>query len=872
MKKTVAFVIFGLLTLSIATAQRLPETARPDNYKLKFTPDLESAKFEGDETIAVSVQKPTSEITLNAVDIDFHEVTIASGGTTQKATVAPDKEKEMVVLSVEKPLTAGPATIHISYTGVLNSEMRGLYLGKDDQGRRYAASQFEATDARRAFPSFDEPDYKATFDITAVADKGQVAISNYKVVSDTPGPGDKHTVKFATTAKMSSYLAALVVGNFEYVEGSVDGIPIRVYSTPGKKEMGKFALEVAEQNVGYYDKYFGIKYPYGKLDLIGLPDFSAGAMENIGCITFREVLLLIDDKQGSVDLKKTIASVTAHEIAHMWFGDLVTMKWWDDVWLNEGFATWMSSKPLEKWKPEWNFGLDDVSGTGGTLNVDALDNTRPIHQAAETPAQIQELFDGIAYGKAAAVLRMLESYLGEETFRAGINAYLKQHQYANATAEGFWDAQAKTSKKPVDKIMPTWVKQAGEPIINVKAQCSGNSTNIAVTQQRYYFDRSKFESPNDQLWQIPVCLKGSATTGAAKCELLTKKEENLTLPGCSSWVLANAGATGYYRVGYQPDTVRALAHDAETKLSPAERISLQNDIWASVRVGREPVGDYLAFAQGLQNDRTRAVLEDVLGRIDYIGQYLPNDSDRDSFRAWLRQFLTPIMKEVGWEPKPNESDEQRTLRSRVLTALGQDARDPDALAEARTIADKVLADPASVDHQLAGSALGVAAIKGGADFYDKVMAALKNPKSPEEYYAYFFTLPQFTDPKLLQRTLDFAISPDVRSQDALQLVTGVLGNQDGEKLAWDFIRQHWTEIEKAGGPFASAQVVGATSGFCSAGMRDQVTEFFNAHKIAAAERTYRQAIERINNCIDLRSQQEPQLSSWLGQHGNAGGK
>jgi len=872
MKKTVAFVIFGLLTLSIATAQRLPERARPENYKLKFTPDLENAKFEGDETIAVSVQKPTSEITLNAVDIDFHEVTIASGGTTQKATVAPDKEKEMVVLSVEKPLTAGPATIHVTYTGVLNSEMRGLYLGKDDQGRRYAASQFEATDARRAFPSFDEPDYKATFDITAVADKGQVAISNYKVVSDTPGPGDKHTVKFATTAKMSSYLAALVVGNFEYVEGSVDGIPIRVYSTPGKKEMGKFALEVAEQNVGYYDKYFGIKYPYGKLDLIGLPDFSAGAMENIGCITFREVLLLIDDKQGSVDLKKTIASVTAHEIAHMWFGDLVTMKWWDDVWLNEGFATWMSSKPLEKWKPEWNFGLDDVSGTGGTLNVDALDNTRPIHQAAETPAQIQELFDGIAYGKAAAVLRMLESYLGEETFRAGVNAYLKQHQYANATAEGFWDAQAKTSKKPVDKIMPTWVKQAGEPIINVKAQCSGNSTNVTVTQQRYYFDRSKFESPNDQLWQIPVCLKGSATTGAAKCELLTKKEENLTLPGCSNWVLANAGATGYYRVGYQPDTVRALAHDAETKLSPAERISLQNDIWASVRVGREPVGDYLAFAQGLQNDRTRAVLEDVLGRIDYIGQYLPNDSDRDTFRAWLRQFLTPIMKEVGWEPKPNESDEQRTLRSRVLTALGQDGRDPDALAEARTIADKALADPASVDHQLAGSALAVAAIKGDADFYDKVMAGLKNPKSPEEYYAYFFTLPQFTDPKLLQRTLDFAISPDVRSQDALQLVTGVLGNQDGEKLAWDFIRQHWTEIEKAGGPFASAQVVGATSGFCDAGMRDQVTEFYSAHKIAAAERTYRQSIERINNCIDLKSQQEPQLASWLGQHGNAGGK
>jgi len=873
MKRIFAVVTFLVLTISLATAQRLPETARPVNYNLTFTPDLDSAKFEGNETITVRVLKPTSEITLNAVDIDFHEVTITAGGSTQKASVTPQKEKEMVVLSVEKQLAAGPATIHITYTGILNNEMRGLYLGKDDQGRKYAATQFESTDARRAYPSFDEPDYKATFDISAVADKGQVAISNYKAISDTPGPGDKHTVKFATTAKMSSYLAALVVGNFEYVEGSVDGIPIRVYSTPGKKEMGKFALESAEHIVSYMDKYFGMKYPYGKLDLVGLPDFSAGAMENVGCITFREVILLIDEKDGSVDLKKTIASVTSHEIAHMWFGDMVTMKWWDDVWLNEGFATWMANKPLEKWKPEWNFALDDVSGTGGTLNVDALDSTRPIHQAAETPAQIQELFDGIAYGKAASVLRMLEAYLGEETFRAGVNAYLKQHQYANATAEDFWSAQAQTSKKPVDKIMPTWVKQAGEPIVNVKAQCLGNSTNVHLSQQRYYFDRVKFDSPNDQLWQIPICMKGSATgNGASKCELLTKKEETFTLPGCSNWVLANAGATGYYREGYQPDAVRALANDAETKLTPAERIALQNDIWASVRVGREPVGDYLAFAQGLQSDRNRAVLEDVLGRLNYIGQYVVNDSDRDSFRAWMRQYASPIMKEVGWEPKAGESDEQRTLRSRVFTSLGQDGRDPEALAQGRKVAEKALADPSSVDPQLAGSAFAVAAVNGDADFYDKLMAGLKSPKSPEQYYQYFYTLPQFTDQKLLQRTLEYAISPDVRSQDALGLVSNVLGNPDGEKLAWDFILQHWAEVEKAGGPFASAEVVNATSSFCDAGMRDQVTEFFSAHKIAAAERTYKQSIERINNCIDLRSQQQTQLASWLGQHGNAGGK
>ncbi len=873
MKRILAVLTFLVLTISLAAAQRLPETARPENYKLTFTPDLDKAKFEGDETISIHVLKATPEITLNAADIDFHDATITSGGKTQKAKVTPDKEKEMVTLSVENPLAAGAATIHLTYAGILNDEMRGLYLGKDDKGRKYAASQFEATDARRAFPSFDEPDYKATFDITAVADKDQVAISNQKVVSDTPGPGDKHTVKFATTAKMSSYLAALIVGNFEYIEGSADGIPIRVYSTPGKKEMGKFALDAASYILNYYDNYFGIKYPYGKLDLIGLPDFSAGAMENTGCITFREVILLIDEKQGSVGLKKTIASVIAHEMAHQWFGDLVTMKWWDDIWLNEGFATWMETKPVAKWKPEWNYDLDNVSGTGGTLNVDSLANTRPIHQAAETPAQIQELFDGIAYGKAASVLRMLESYLGEETFRAGVNAYLKEHQYANSTADDFWDAQARTSHKPVDKIMPTWVKQPGAPIVNVIAKCSGGSTNVTLSQQRYFFDRAKFEEPNHQLWQIPLCLRGSASRNTAKCELMTKKEESFTLTGCSTWVLANSGATGYYRTGYSADAVPALAADAETKmLTPAERIALLNDIWSSVRVGREPVGDYMALAQGLGSDRNRAVLEEVLGRLNYISQYLTSDSNRDSYRAWTRQYLSPVMKEVGYEPKPGESDEQRTLRARVFGALGLDGRDPEALEEGRKMADKALADPSLVDHELAGTAMGLAAINGDAGFYDNVMAGLKSPKSPEEYYGLLYTLPQFGDQKLLLRTLDFALSSDVRSQDALSVITSVMGNPAGEQLAWDYIQSHWDAIAKAGGPFASAQIVQATSIFCDASKRDQVTQFFTAHKVEAAERSYKQSIERINNCIDLKSQQEPQLASWLGQHGAAGGK
>lgn len=870
MKRFAMTLTFVCAAISLAAGQRLPHDAVPENYKLIFTPNLEQATFEGDATITVRILTPTSEITLNAVDIDFHEVTITGGEVTQKATVTPQKESEMVVLAVEKPLAVGMATLHITYTGILNNEMRGFYLGKDDQGRKYAATQFEATDARRAFPCFDEPGYKATFDITVIAPKDDVAISNSKVGSDTPGPGDKHTVKFAPTPKMSSYLAALVVGQFEYVEGQADGIPIRVYTTPGKKEMGKFALETAEHVLSYYDNYFSIKYPYGKLDLVGIPDFSAGAMENTACITFREVLLEIDQTQGSLHLKKEIASVIAHEMAHQWFGDLVTMEWWNDIWLNEGFATWMSSKPIEAWKPEWQFELDDVTDADHTMVTDSLASTRPIEQPADTPAQIEELFDSIAYGKAAAVLRMIEAYLGEQTFRAGVNAYLHAHQYANATAKDFWAAQTAASRKPVDRIMPTFVDQPGVPIVDMKTQCSGGSTTVSMDQRRYYSDRKDFQSQNDEVWQIPLCMKSS--DGVQKCELLGKRQANTTLAGCSIWVLGNAGAKGYYRVGYQPEAMQALARHAESKLSPAEQIELQSNIWASVLVGREPVGDFLTIAEGLKNNRNRAVMEDLLVRLDYIGRYLVTDTDRDSYRAWLRSYLTPIMDSVGWESKPEEKDETKELRSRVLMALGYDARDPKALQEARNIADRALQDPASVNREIAFLALRLAALNGDPAFFDQLMAAVKNAKSPEQYYMYLFALPQFGDPQLLERTLNFAVSPEVRSQDALSVVSRVMDNPAGEKLAWAFVQSHWSDVQKAGGPFASAEIVAATGSFCSDGMRDEVKSFYEAHKIAAAERTYRQSMEHINDCVDLKSQQEPQLASWLGQHNSAGGQ
>ena len=388
-------------------------------------------------------------------------------GGAQDAVVTVDAAKEQATLSFARELPAGEVTLEIAYTGILNDKLRGFYLSKTKL-RNYGVTQFEATDARRAFPCFDEPALKATFDVTLVIDAGDTAISNTKMVSDAPGPvAGKHTVAFGTTPKMSTYLLAWLVGDFQCSEGKSEGVKLRVCATPDKVKLTEFALEAAKWDLKYYDKYFGIKYPLKKLDLVAIPDFESGAMENFGCITFRETELLVDAREGALPTKKEVATTVAHEMAHQWFGDLVTPAWWDNLWLNEGFATWMESKAAAQWQPKWGIDQDVATDLNHTLDEDAGKITRPIRQAAETPAEINALFDDIAYGKAGAVIGMVEHWVGEETFRKGVQAYLAAHLYGNATAEDFWDAQTRVSGLPVDKVMRSFVEQPGVPLVVV---------------------------------------------------------------------------------------------------------------------------------------------------------------------------------------------------------------------------------------------------------------------------------------------------------------------------------------------------------------------------------------------------------------------
>jgi aminopeptidase N len=873
MKRALVLFLFIGLGTSLAAAQRLPELAIPENYKLTFAPNFEKDNFTGEETIQIRVLKPTSQIVLNAAAINFQHASIGSHGVEQKAKVALDQAGERATLAVATPLSPGPATIVIRYTGILNEELRGFYLGKLTDGRKYAVTQFESTDARRAFPCFDEPAYKATFDITIIADKNLVAISNGRVVADTPGPGSgKHMVRFATTAKMSSYLVAMVVGDFDYIEGSADGIPIRVYGPPGSKAYSRFALGIGEQCIKYFDQYFGIKYPFEKLDMVGLPDFAAGAMENAGLITYRETLLQLDDSKASAGKQKYVATVIAHEIAHQWFGNLVTMKWWDDIWLNEGFATWMENKSLEALRPGWNLDLEDVRDSLDALNVDSLESTRPVHQAADNPAQIQELFDDIAYKKAGVVLGMVEAYVGPEVFRAGVHEYLSKYSYGNANAEDFWETVAAVSKAPVDRIMASFLNQPGAPMVSLKLRCEEKSVTATLSQQRYFSDQAKFNARGDELWEVPVCMREAGGAGTQKCVLLSKRQESFSLPSCADWVLANAGAKGYYRSGYESDMLQAMSRNLEREMTPAERMILLGDLWAAVRVGRQQIGDLLAFAEGLQSDRNRAVMGLLADQIEYICRYLVTEADRDAFERWVRRILTPAAQDLGWRAKPGESDEQRSLRARILHVLGSAGRDPEVLAEARRLTEEALKNPEVVDRTMADTVFSLTSGNGDAELYDRFLQHLQNAKTSEEYYIYLGALSDFSNPKLLERTLEYALTPEVRSQDKLGVIAAVLENGAGERLAWNFVREHWAEIDKVISGYVSGEIVAATSTFCDSQLRDEVKEFFSAHKVPVAERTLKQSVERIGNCIDLKSQQSPNLASWLQQRGAATGK
>ena len=855
MKRLLTLILF----VATSAHARLDGNVVPSHYQLLFEPNLAAATFRGDEKIDVDVRKPSDAITLNAIEILFDIARVKSGGRTQVARITLDANSQTATLHLARPIS-GPATIDIAFRGRLNDQLRGFYLSQTN-ARRYAVTQFEATDARRAFPSFDEPAFKATFDISIIAPKGDTAISNAKIVSDKPGPAaNQHTIRFAKTPKMSTYLVAMLVGDFQCSEGGVAGVPIRICATPDKVNLTRFALRATEKELAFYNDYYGLRYPFGKLDIIAVPDFQAGAMENTGAIVFRETALLVGDN-AAVSAQKRVAEVVAHEVAHQWFGDLVTMRWWNDIWLNEGFADWITPKAVAAFNPAWRVADDQALNTSHALDSDALQSTHPIRVAVETPEEINEIFDAISYDKTAAVLRMVEGFVGEAAFREGIRAYVKKYAYGNAAAEDFWNTMTAVTKQPFDRIMPTFVKQPGAPLLSVGTRCDGDSTIVTLAQRRLFRSRAQFLAGSNERWAIPLVIRDLDHPGAVRKVLFSDTSSDLKFSGCTPNLFVNAGATGYYRTQYTtaPDGL-------EHALTSPEQISYLSDEWALVQIGERSVSDFLAEVRRFQGSRDRGVMTVIANALTAIGRDMTTAGDRGLYASWVTSFLKPIAQSIGWTPLAGETDEHRQLRSIIFRTLGRTGEDAETLQHARELAIALVKDPAVVDPSMRSTVLELAAIHGDAALYDAYLAQLDRSLPPEQHYQYADALPSFRDPALRKRSLDYALSDRIRSQDKPTFIALLVSNPDNGEEAWNYLQAHWSQLQASMSPWSMPYVVASVGALCGSDDAAEVKNFFDEHRERAAERTVQQSIERIAACVETRTLQAPRLESMLEAH------
>ena len=585
-------------------SHRLPTSVIPERYEIKLTPDLFHWTFAGEVKIAVEVRQTVREVVLNAAELSIQSVSMRrADGAVQHGDAHADEENEQAVLSFPDIMAPGQYQLQIHFTGVLNDKLHGfyrsVYKGADGQDKPLASTQFESTDARRAFPCWDEPAFKAVYQVTLVIDEKLTAISNTRVIDEKTLPGTgKKAVSFADSIKMSTYLVAFIVGEFEATEPvTADGVPLRVLAVPGKKKLADFAVAIGKASLEHFSQYYGIPYPGDKLDLIAIPDFASGAMENLGAITFRETALLVDpDKATRAELER-VADVVSHENAHMWFGDLVTMKWWNGLWLNEAFATFMEMLAVDAWKPGWRRWDSFAVSRAAAMQVDGLKSTRPIEFPVDRPEEAAGMFDVLTYEKGASVLRMLEQYLGAAKFRDGIRLYLKKHAYGNAETTDLWDALEESTQQPARAMMDGWIFQPGYPLVSVEK--SGRTIRVSQQIFRYLQDGSDSE----RSWQVPIFLRAGTPAGVvSQIIFLTEKERQVEFDAPVDWVVVNAGAHGFYRVRYSQELLTALRQGMTTQLTAVERFGLVNDCWAATLAGIVSLADYLELIDQMSGE------------------------------------------------------------------------------------------------------------------------------------------------------------------------------------------------------------------------------------------------------------------------------
>ncbi len=843
-----------------ALEYRLPPNVTPIRYDLTLTPDLKSFTFDGDEIVAISVHEATADVVLNALELEIDSAVAERAGKSLAARIDLEPARERARFHFDEMLEPGSWALRIKFRGILNDKLHGFYRSQytDAAGKLHtvATTQFEATDARRAIPCWDEPALKAVFGVTLIIDDDLTALSNAGIKSERKLGNGKKEVLFKDTIRMSTYLLAFIIGEFEATATVDAGTPLRVVHVPGKRALTGWAEQIGAFSLKFFADYYGIPYPGDKLDLIAIPDFAAGAMENLGAITFRETALLADDRTASRAELERVADVVSHENAHMWFGDLVTMRWWNGIWLNEAFATFMEMLAVDAWKPNWKRWESFGVSRGAAMAIDALKSTRSIEYTVLSPEDCRSMFDVLTYEKGAAVLRMLEQFLGAEVFRKGISAYLKKHQYNNTETGDLWDALEAASGQPVRSMMDTWIFQQGFPVVSAAPTADGRGLKIA--QRRFFF--APPEKPEAQLWHIPVMVRARTDKGVETHKvLLTEAETTLELPGKIEWALLNEGGHGFYRVRYAPELLASLTKNRDT-LKPIERYGLVSDTWAATVAGLTPLAEFIKMARLLRDETDINVWRALIGAFGYLDM-IATDAQRPAVAAAVCEIVGPAAARLGWTPTQGEDELQGQLRASLLNALGTIGEDRAVQARARELYDAWQQDPVKADRDLQPAFVSILAHCGDASRYQQFKKHFKSARTPQEEQRYLFSLANFSDIALLRQTMEMTLNGEVRTQNSPYLLHSLLANNVSRIEAWDYIKSNWETIVGKFPDSALPRMCEAINGLLD--RQKEVEEFFHQHKVRLGGKLIDQHLERLSVAVAFRQREGTKLEASL---------
>ena len=838
----------------LSNPHRLPRTVLPRRYALSLSPDLGDASFTGTVVIECEAVDASDEVVLNAKELEIHSVSVNGSA----ATFHLHEETERLVVTAT--VAPGPVTLEISFTGVLNDKLRGWYRSTftdaDGNEQVIATSQMQSTDCRRAFPCFDEPDMKAVFAVDLTVDEGLLAISNgAETKSEAVGNG-KTRIWFAETMPMSTYLVAFVVGPLEATEPVlVNGTPVRVVHVPGKAHLTDFGMKVGTFALDWFETYYGIPYPAEKVDLVALPDFAAGAMENLGCITFREVLLLVDPATSTQVEQELVADVVAHELAHMWFGDLVTMRWWNGIWLNEAFATFMEIAACDAFAPEWkrwtSFGLERSLA----FEVDSLKSTRSVEFPVNAPDDAEGMFDVLTYQKGGAILRMLEQYLGADRFRAGVSHYLKRHALGNTETNDLWDAIEEIvstdggEKVPVRRLMDSFIWQPGYPLVSARL----DGDDLVLSQCRFTFDND----PDATVWVLPVHVRNGETETKI---LMEGTDARIRLTDPLAPVVVNAGGHGFFRVAYSPELLARLDGAALAQMEVIERYNLVDDAWNAVTAGNLSAADFLVFAAQFTAERDLAVWQALAIGLRGVGRLLGRDQ-LDALAARVCDLTSSALADLGTSARPGEPDLTAKLRGLLVGLVAVSGRDESLQQRCREIVANPDADGA--DPELVAAATTVVAAIGDANDYEWVLERFRNPATPQEQIRMLYALAEFDDPDLMRRTCELAFSGEVKTQNAPFLLNRCIANRFHGELAWLIVRQHWQEANEKFPVNTIVRMVDSVKMLNSDVAEADVQAFFGEHGIPQAVQTLQQVLERQRVNAALRRRESASLAATL---------